>query len=194
MVGKPHRSSVLGGFGVLVAAGLLAGGCTPVPDRAPGAAVDASQSIESSTMDIPDVPSVPVPPAGAPGCALVPPAAVESTMDIELREPTESFSASGIHCNYAPIDPDGPTIIVEFRTGQDHASFVRYREENPNQGETEAEVPGVGDEAFVRTGQFDALVSNTLVARKGDVLFIVTAPVPAEKVVALAQVVLGSLL
>jgi hypothetical protein len=145
-------------------------------------------------MDIPDLPSVPVPPLGAPDCALVPPAVVQSTLDLELEEPTESFSADGIHCNFAPIDPDGPTIIVEFRTGQDHESFVRYREQNAIVGETEAEVPGVGEEAYVRTGQFDALISNVLVARKGDVLFILTAPVSVDKCVALAQAVLGSLL
>jgi hypothetical protein len=194
VVGKAHRSSVLVACGVIISVGLLASGCTMAPDQAPASAAGASQSIDTSTLESPDLPSVPVPPAGAPDCGLVPPSVVESTMDLELEAPTESFSADGIHCNYVPVDPDGPTIIVEFRTGQDHASFVAYRQANAIIGETETDVGGVGDEAYVRTGEFDALVSNTLVARKGDILFIVTAPVPVERCVALAQAVLGALL
>ncbi len=194
MVGKAHRSSVLMGCGVLISAVLLAGGCTMAPQQAAPAGGEASGAIDTSTLDSPEVPSVAVPPAGAPSCALVPPSVIASTMDLELGAPTESFSADGIHCNYTPVDPDDPTIIVEFRTGQDHATFVAYRQANAVIGEDESEVGGVGDEAYVRTGQFDALVSNTLVARKGDALFIVTAPVSVEQCIALAQAVLGTLL
>jgi hypothetical protein len=135
-----------------------------------------------------------VPTGAAAWCALAPPAMAEAALGLQVQVPTASFTSEEIRCTYRPVQEGGDTIRLRFRPDQDHDSFLAYRDSvAAGQFDPVVDLPGVGDEAFYSTSEFDVLVSQTLVARQNSVILIIEAPGALEPVTALATQVLAQL-
>jgi hypothetical protein len=178
------------------AALLLLSGCMVAPDST------SDTGLGDSTMDVPgaDPSTVDGPPDVEPAegnaaawCGLVPPSLIDSTLGMKLQQPIPSFSAAEVHCTYSPVENGGLTILVQFRLQQDHDTFAAFREESAIPGEPSVDLPGVGDEAYYVSSDFDAVVTHTVTARHSSVVVIVGAPTPLEDVTALVQAVLAQL-
>ena len=175
----------------VASAALLLPACTvgTDPDSAPS---DSTMDVQPSIVDGP--PDLEAARGNAAAwCALVPPPLIASTLGMELSEPTASFSADEVHCTYLPVAEGGLTIQVQFRLAQDQSSFTTFRTESELPGVDTTELSGVGDEAYYSSSEFGDVVTNTVTARKGSVVFIVGAPTPLPEVTDLVQQVLAKL-
>lgn len=173
----------------VASAALLLPACTvAAPDSAPS---DSTLEAQPSIVDGP--PDLEAAGNAAAWCALVPPPLIASTLGMELSEPTASFSAEEVHCTYQPVADGGLTIQVQFRLAQDQASFATFRTESGTPGVETMDLAGVGDEAYYSSSEFGDVVTNTVTARKGTVVFILGAPTPLDEVKALVQQVLAKL-
>jgi len=172
---------------VTVVGGLLAA-CTTASDTGADSTMDPQDvvTLPSSTVDAPD-PSI-----GA-WCALVPASLVASTLGIELREPTESFTTEEIRCTFVPVSEGELTIAVRFRVDQTAGTFAAYRASLERPDEPTSDLPGVGDEAFYRTNEFDIQVTQILVARQGAVAVELQAPGALEACANLVRAILAQL-
>lgn len=113
---------------------------------------------------------------------------------MNLRDPTESFSQTEIDCTYLPVEDGGLTILMRFRTGEDHASFAYDRGEADATGQPTTEVNDVGDEAYYSSTEFGIVITHTLVARRGSVVVIVGAPVTLDQEKDLIRKIFANLL
>jgi hypothetical protein len=119
---------------------------------------------------------------------------IKATLGMNLHEPTQSFDDTEIDCTYVPVQPDGLTILLRFRLGQDHASFVSYRAESETStGLPTTDIADLGDEAYYSRGEFGITVTYTVVARKGAVVVVVSAPTSLESAKNLVRQILASL-
>lgn len=170
---------------------LLISGCSAAPDSGQlDSTMDAEQT---SSVDSPPRANVAETGNAAAWCALVPPALIAATLDVRLQEPTASFSAEEVQCDYLPVEDSGPTIDVEFHFGHDHDSFVAYRDAVENESEPSADLTEVGDEAFYRRSEFGSFVTYVVAARQGSVMILVDAPGSLEDVTELVKQVLAKL-
>lgn len=176
---------------VVPAAALVLSGCMAAPGGSEsGSTVDAPPSIDALVDGRPDLEQ-----AGnaAAWCGLASPSLIDATLGLKMHEPIASFSADEVHCDYRPVDDDGPAIVVQFLLGHDHESFAAYRLEIEDPSEPSADLSGVGDEAFYRRSVFDAFVTHVVAARKGSVVLLVNAPSSLDEVRDLMVQVLAQL-
>jgi hypothetical protein len=176
---------------VAPAAALVLSGCVAAPAGSDSiSTVDSSPSIDGLVDGRPDLEQ-----AGnaAAWCGLASPSLIDETLGLKMHEPIASFSADEVHCDYRPIDGDGPTLLVQFLLNFDHESFTAYRLEIENPSEPSADLSGVGDEAFYRRSVFDAFVTHEVAARKGSIVLLVNAPSSLDEVTDLMVQVLAQL-
>jgi len=126
-------------------------------------------------------------------CALVPPSLVASTLGIQLREPTASFTPDEIRCTYVPVTEGELTIGVRFRVHQDQTTFAAYRASLDRPTEPMLDLAGVGDEAIYRTNEFDIQITHVVIARAGSVVVELEAPGTLEGCTALVKAILAQL-
>ncbi len=154
----------------------LAGGCAnqPASTEGGGPEVEVTDDAAASTE-----------PTGDPaklGCAQVPAALVKSTLGIDVSPPAEIVSNDKTECTYLS-GVAGTTVIVRLQSGDNAEAFAIGRRGFDTSGQPTTDVPGLGDEAYRSSTEFDDVVTNTLVARKGSTEILVTAvaSVDAEK-------------
>ena len=173
---RPRLSLLL-----LVPAVALAG-CTTTP---PADGPDQAETTADGTADPADPPT-----GAAPTCALVPAAVIKANLNVAVSEPTQTASGSTVTCDYRPAD-GALTVIIKFTTGEDRDSFARGRRSLDDGGEPTSDVPGLLDEAYLSSTEFDDIVTNSLVARKGSTTMSVAAVAPVEAEKSLIAKVLG---
>ncbi len=166
------------------------GGCQAAPSPS---GTPSDESTEDTTVGPDSTTTVRTEPARPPGCALAPAALIKTTLGMSLREPTESFDDTEIDCTYVPVQESDLTILLRFRLGQDHASFVTYRTDSETNGEPTTDITDVGDEAYFSTTEFGVTITHTVAARKGSVVLIVSAPTSLDSVKNLTRQILASL-
>ncbi len=184
---RPRSALFLATLAALVAA---LGGCQAVPAPSGG---PSDESTEDTTVGPDSTTPAGTDPARPPGCALAPATLIKTTLGMSLREPTESFDDTEIDCTYLPVQESDLTILLRFRLGQDHASFVTYRTDSETNGEPTTDVNDVGDEAYFSTTEFGITITHTVVARQGSVVVIVSAPTSLDSVKNLTRQILASL-
>lgn len=179
---------------VAASVGLLSA-CTaaPMSEAADGVAQTTEASVNEGAPSTVEPSRTPSTTGAGAWCALVPPSLVASTLGIQLREPTASFTPDEIRCTYVPVTEGELTIGVRFRVHQDQATFAAYRESLERPAEPLLDLAGVGDEAFYRTNEFDIQVTHIVVARVGTVVVQLEAPGTLEDCTALVQAVLAKL-
>jgi hypothetical protein len=125
-----------------------------------------------------------------PSCALVSAAVIKASLAIAVSEPKQTTSESTITCDYVPAD-GAHTVVITFRTGEDKDSFSRGRRTLDTSGQPTSDVSGLLDEAYVSSTEFGDTVTNSLVARKGQVTMSVAAVASVEAERSLVAKVLG---
>ena len=173
-----------------LAVGLLTA-CTATPDTVADG-TPSSEVLTSEGVDPGPDPTLDTDGVGA-WCALVPSDLVEDTVGTEVRNPTASFTTDEVLCRYLPVQAGEGTVDVRFRPDQDHASFVDYRESGEDEVEPSVDLSGIGDEAFYRVSEFEALIAHIVVVRKGSVIVSVDAPGDLDQVTSLARAALNAL-
>jgi hypothetical protein len=182
------RSALVSAFTAGLVVASLAG-CQAAPPPADTASPSADQSSDAAATDT-EVTNDPA--LSKQICGKAPASVVKSTLGFTVTEPQESFDETEIECTYRSVG-NGNSLVVKFRTGQDAASFARNRRDADSTGMPTTDVDGVGDQAYATAEEFDALVSNTLVARKGSVQMSVTAPATIEQEKAFVKAVFAAL-
>jgi hypothetical protein len=182
------RSALVSFFTAGLVVASLAG-CQAAPAPADSSSPPADLSSDTATTDA-EVTNDPV--LSKQFCGKASAAVVKSTLGFTVTEPQESFDETEIECTYRPVG-NGNALVVKFRTGQDAASFTRIRHESDNTGKPTMDVDGVGDQAYATSDEFGDMVSNTLVARKGSVQMLVTAPAPIDQEKAFVKAVFAAL-
>lgn len=179
-----HSRSIVGLAAVALVAALTA--CTPAPDDSRGAQDSSIVEVPEATPEAGEptpgsqVPTAPATGNAAAWCALAPTSLIAETLDLQLREPTASFTPEEVRCTYLPVAEGAPSLQIRYRIGQDHASFAALRASTEDEGAETAELPGVGDEAFYTATEFEVIVEHTVFARRGTVVVVVSAPATIE--------------
>ena len=94
-------------------------------------------------------------------------------------------------CTYGGGTPSR-TVIVRFQTGQDAYTFADDKAVYDSGGQTTTDVSGYGDEAFSSVLPVPGGMGvTTLVARKGDVEVLISAPTALGPVETLMQKILS---
>ena len=182
---RPRSALLLATVGVL---GTVLAGCQAAP-----AQPDNSSSAESTEDGTAGPDASITGHARPPGCDLAPAALIKSTLGMNLREPTESFDDTEIDCTYVPVQANDLTILLRFRVGQDHASFVTYRNDFETNGQPTTDLTDVGDEAYYSTTESGTTITHTVAARQGSVVVTVGAPTSLDSLKNLIRQILAAL-
>jgi hypothetical protein len=126
-------------------------------------------------------------------CGAVPASLVNETLGTTVREADVTDNKTVIVCRYEPTTGSGPGVLVRFQNPDDAASFKVAKEGYTKNGLETKDVPGFADEAFSNTIGTGAILTNTLVARKGSVQILLTSGATIDKEKALLQKVFDAI-
>lgn len=134
------------------------------------------------------------PPAYAPrspSCGLVPVALVGEHLGMAVQEPVASGGGPFAVCTYDSAD--GIQIVVRIQSPATAGDFAKDKAGFGRGGAPVTDVPGVGDEAFSAAVTFLGKTTNSFAARKGDVVVLISANVPIDKIRSLTTAILATL-
>jgi hypothetical protein len=135
---------------------------------------------------------VPPRPSSSVTCAIVTVNEVNAALGTALSaRHVDSSNPPATVCTYSGGTPS-KTVIVRFQTGQDTYDFASGKATLDSDRQTTTDVGGYGDEAYtsVLSGP-GGITVTTLVARKGDVEVLISAPTALEPIGTLMQKILS---
>lgn len=128
---------------------------------------------------------------GSPSCALVPAALVSEHLGMAVQEPAASRSGTFAICKFDSADRN--QIVVRIQSPATAGDFAKDKAGFARGDAPVADVPGVGDEAFSAAVTFFGKTTNSFAARKGDVVVLISAKVPIDKIRSLTTAILAML-
>jgi hypothetical protein len=124
-------------------------------------------------------------------CAIVSVAEVNAALGTTFTARHVDSSSPATVCTFAG-GTSARTVIVRLQNGEDANSFADDKAVYDSEGQTTTVVSGYGDEAFSAVLPVPGTVGvTTLVARKGDVEVLISAPTGLGPVQALMQKILS---
>ncbi len=125
-------------------------------------------------------------------CNIVSAAEVNAALGTAVTAPQVNGTNPLTVCTYSGGTPL-KAVIVRFQTGEDPAIFASGKAGFNSNGQATTDVSGYGDEAYssLLQGAAGTIGVSTLVARKGDVEVLITAPTALAPVGVLMEKVLS---
>jgi len=176
---------------VLLVVAVALGACAKKAPRTQPGSRSPSTAAATASGGLPAVGLPPPSPSSNVTCAIVTVAEVNAALGTTATARHVDSNPPATVCTYAG-GASSRTVIVRFQTGQDANAFADDKAVYDSGGQTTTAVSGYGDEAFSSVLPVPGSVGvTTLVARKGDVEVLISAPTALGPVEALMQKILS---
>lgn len=176
----------------LAALTAVAGCSSSDPSSAPKAGSKPDSSSTSTAKHSTDAGGSGSTAAATPGCDLVTPAEIESTLGVSVGAPEVTENGPVTVCTY-PSGDTGLRVIVRFETGFTDDDVAASRAKFESTQQPTADVTGIGDVAFSSTLGAGSVQASTIEALQGSTDVLITAGAPLTAVETLAKQVLAKL-
>jgi hypothetical protein len=176
---------------VLLVVAVALGACAKKAQRTQGGSPSPTATAATASGGLPAIGLPPPSPSSSVTCAIVGVAEVNAALGTTATARHLDSSPPATVCTYAG-GTSSRTVIVRFQTGQDANAFADDKAVYDSGGQTTTAVSGYGDEAFSSVLPVPGSVGvTTLVARKGDVEVLISAPTALGPVETLMQKILS---
>jgi hypothetical protein len=125
-------------------------------------------------------------------CSLAAPSVVQATLGQTVNDPQEVHQDPVTVCTYLQKN-NKYAVVVRFQTNADEAIFTAGKSSLTNNKQKVQDITGFQDEAYASTVTAAGTTTNTLAARKGTVLMVVTSTASVDQEKALETKVMSSL-
>jgi hypothetical protein len=109
-------------------------------------------------------------------CSLAPASLVNASLGTHVGEAKAQELGIVVVCRYEPTPGNTGNVIVRFQSKTTSALFTESRAVSDRSGLTTSDFPGFVDDAYTNVIAIGSHVTNTLVARKGDMQILVSSP------------------
>jgi hypothetical protein len=125
-------------------------------------------------------------------CSLAAPSAVSSALGQQVKDPQEVHQDPVTVCTYLQTN-NKYAVVVRFQTNADETIFNAGKSSLTNNKQAVKDISGFQDQAYASTVTAAGTTTNTLAARRGKVLMVVTSTATVDQEKALETQVMGSL-
>jgi len=180
---------------VLIVVAVAFGACAKKAPRtqhgSPSPSPSTATAAASASAGLPASGLPPARPSSSVTCAIVTVAEVNAALGTAVTARHLDTNPPATVCTYAGGTPSR-TVIVRFQTGQDTNTFADDKAVYDSGGQTATDVSGYGDEAFTSALPVPGSIGvTTLVARKGDIEVLISAPTTLGPIETLMQKILS---
>ena len=178
---------------VVIVVAVALGACAKKAPRAQRGSPNTNTNTATATASagLPASGLPPPRPSSSVTCAIVGVAEVNAALGTAVTARHLDTNPPATVCTFAGGTPSR-TVIVRFQTGQDTYTFADDKAVYDSGGQTTTAVSGYGDEAFTSVLPVPGSIGvTTLVARKGDVEVLISAPTALGPIETLMQKILS---